>query len=350
MELFDLKAADEAGIKSFMDGYGLPGYRAKQLIHWIYERGATEIDQITVFSRDLRAKLAEKAYISNLDLIERLKSRDGSEKYLFGLEDGLAIESVLIPDEDRLTLCVSSQVGCAMGCKFCRTGRMGFVRDLRAHEIVDQVIAAGRLISPQKINNIVFMGMGEPLMNVRNVAEAIARMNALLSLSRRKITVSTSGVVPGIEELPMLLGARGITFNLAISLNATTDETRSQLMPINRKYPIAELMQAVRRFPLQKTRKITFEYVMVGGVNDSIEDARRLAKLVRGIPNKVNLIPLNPFEGCGLSAPAEGAVVKFQAELDRLGVTALIRKSKGGDIMASCGQLYHAELRRAGRA
>lgn len=329
-----------------MQGAGLPAFRARQLMHWIYERGATDISQITVFSKELRARLAEQAYISNLALIERLTSHDGTQKYLFGLEDGLAIESVLIPDEERLTLCVSSQVGCAMGCRFCRTGTMGFIRDLRAHEIVDQVISVTRLIAPAKISNIVFMGMGEPMMNVQNVAEAIARMNDKLSLSRRRITVSTSGVVPGIDELAGLLLARGVTFNLAVSLNATTDETRSRLMPVNRKYPIEELMRAVRRFPLQKTRKITFEYVLVGGENDAIEDARRLARLIRGIPNKVNLIPLNPFEGCGLEAPSEGAVMRFQAELDALGVTALIRKSKGGDIMASCGQLHHHSIKK----
>ncbi|MFC1549389.1 23S rRNA (adenine(2503)-C(2))-methyltransferase RlmN [Nitrospirota bacterium] len=339
MQKLNLKTLSEPRMLEFMERHGQPAYRARQILQWIYERGIREIGEITVFSKALRESLDRVAYISSLDLINTQTSMDGTEKYLFGLEDGLSMESVLIPDEDRLTLCVSSQVGCQMGCSFCRTASMGFIRNLQAHEIVDQLIATSAHAAGRRISNIVFMGMGEPLMNLDNVVEAISRINTFMKLSRRRITVSTSGVCPKIPELQRLLSDRGIYVNLAISLNATTDEVRSGIMPVNRKYPLKELMEAVRSFPLSKTRNITFEYVLISDLNDSHEDARRLGRMLRGIPNKINIIPMNEFEGCDLRRPSDERIDVFQGWLKGEGLTALVRKSKGQDILASCGQL-----------
>jgi 23S rRNA (adenine2503-C2)-methyltransferase len=331
----NLKALSGDELKEFVKTQGLPVYRAKQLIHWIYEKRADGVDKITELSKDLRKKLSEISYISNLMPLERKTSSDGTEKFLFGLEDGESIESVLIPDEDRLTLCISSQAGCAMGCKFCLTGAIGLRRNLKAYEIVDQVINVGRIVVPKKITNIVFMGMGEPLHNLDEVSEAIERLREFMHFSGRRITVSTAGFVPKILEL----SKRAPQVNLAVSLNATTDETRGKIMPINKKYPIKALMDSLRKYPLSPRRTITFEYVIIKGLNDSAEDARRLINLIKGIPSKVNLIPFNEYEGCGFKRPEEEAVLSFQKILTDGGMTALIRKSKGRDIFAACGQL-----------
>ena len=339
MNKVNLKSLSEPMIAEFMEQRGLPAYRTRQLMQWIYERGASDIAEITVFSRPLREALEKEAYISSLVTIDKKVSSDGTVKVLFQLEDGLGIESVLIPDEERLTLCISSQVGCQMGCLFCRTACMGFIRNLEAHEIVDQLIASRAHASGKRISNIVFMGMGEPLMNMENLVEAITRINTFMKLSRRRITVSTSGLPERILELHKRLSERDMYVNLAVSLNATTDDVRSRIMPVNRRYPIGELMEAVRKFPLPRTRNLTFEYVLIRGLNDSREDAARLGELLRGIPNKVNIIPINEFEGCELERPSEKRISEFQAWLQEEGLTALIRKSKGQDILASCGQL-----------
>ena len=347
MHKINLKSLGLEDIRAFIKSAGLPAYREGQLINWIYNIGVSDIDAITVFSRKLRDSLKEKAYISSLEPLEVLRSEDGTVKILFGLPDGLSIESVLIPDEDRLTLCVSSQVGCSMGCRFCRTAGMGFIRNLHPHEIVDQLVAAREHAGGQRISNIVFMGMGEPLMNMDNVVEAIVRINSFLKLSRRRITVSTSGLPEQILKLQRMLSSRGVYVNLAVSLNATTDETRSRIMPINRKYPIDELMSALRKFPMPKTRNMTIEYVLIKGLNDSRDDATRLAALLRGIPNKVNIIPMNDSDGCEFTRPSEERVNDFQKWLTDDGVTALVRKSKGQDILASCGQLASKKKRQA---
>ncbi len=340
----NLKALSKKELESFTVEAGLPAYRAKQLLHWIYEKYVLSIEEITELSKDLRQNLSAKTYISNLELLERQVSIDGTEKFLFGLEDGESIESVLIPDGDRLTLCISSQVGCAMGCAFCLTGKLKLRRNLEAYEIVDQIISVNRIIGGKsasvrgnigRVTNIVFMGMGEPLANFDKVVEALWRMTELMKISKRRITLSTSGIAPKILELAQ----KAPHVNLAISLNATTDEVRNTIMPINNKYPLKVLLGACRKFPLEPRRRITFEYVMLGGVNDSENDARRLIKLLKGIPNKVNLIPLNPFEGCDFKRPADGDVLRFQEILLNGNITALIRKSKGQDILAACGQL-----------
>ncbi|MBI4681089.1 MAG: 23S rRNA (adenine(2503)-C(2))-methyltransferase RlmN, partial [Nitrospirae bacterium] len=325
-------------------------------------------------------------FISNLKLLQKQTSKDGAQKFLFELEDGETIESVLIPDNDRLTLCISSQVGCAMGCKFCVTGKMGLKRNLKAYEIIDQIISVSRIIAKNsitpsvlplfkgrnrerdnfKITNIVFMGMGEPLHNFPEVLEALRRITDLLGFSKRKVTLSTAGIVPKIFEL----AEKAPRINLAISINATTDEIRNKIMPINQKYHLKELLNACRKFPLKPRRRITFEYVLLEGINDSKEDALRLINLLKGIKSKVNLIPYNnlpadiqeappiplpkrfellerfkPFEPfkqfkkTDFRAPAEERILAFQKILQNAGITAIIRKSKGGDIFAACGQL-----------
>lgn len=332
----NLKALSKDDISHFIEDMGLPRYRAGQLLHWIYQRYVSEINEITEFSKDLRDRINRLSYISNLNLVKSEKSEDGTEKFLFSLEDGETIESVLIPDEDRLTLCISSQVGCAMGCRFCLTGKIGLIRSLRAYEIVDQIIGVSRITRPSgKLTNIVFMGMGEPLANFDEVVEALRRATTLIGISKRKITLSTAGLIPKIASL----AEKAPEVNLAVSLNAATEAVRSEIMPINKKYPLEFLIKACRRFPLSPRRRITFEYVLISGVNDSADDAERLSNLLKGMKCKINLIPLNPHAGSSLKRPSEEVILVFQKILLRHNLTALIRDSKGQDISAACGQL-----------
>ncbi len=333
--MIDLKSLSKKELYALIMDQGLPDYRADQLIHRIYARYAPGINEITEFSGALRSRLNESAYISNLKIIQKLKSSDGTEKFLFGLQDEQTIESVLIPDGDRLTLCVSSQVGCALGCLFCLTGKGGFIRNLKAHEIVDQIIAVNRTIRNNKITNIVFMGMGEPLMNFENVVEALGRIVDLIGISKRKMTLSTAGIVSKM----LLLPRKAPEVNLAVSLNAATDETRNKIMPVNKQYPLAALIEACRRYPLKPGRRITFEYVMIDGLNDSLKDAKRLITLLKGLRCKLNLIPLNPHQGCKLERPSEEKVLAFQKMLFHHNRRAMIRESRGRDILAACGQL-----------
>lgn len=345
MGKINLKSLTEEELEVFIKESGLPVFRAKQILHWIYEKYAVSIHDITELSKDLRERLSEKAYISNLELLNRQLSKDGTEKFLFGLEDGETIESVLIPDEDRLTLCISSQVGCAMACRFCLTGKLGLKRNLEAYEIIDQIIAVNRAVKGdfaggtkfplRAITNIVLMGMGEPLANFDNVVDALWRITRLMRFSPRRITLSTSGIVPKILELP----GKAPMINLAISLNATTDVVRDSIMPINKTYPIKQLLDTCRKFPLPARRRITFEYVILKGINDAPEDAKRLINLLKGIPSKVNLIPFNPYEYSEFKRPDDERVLEFQNILIKGNVTALVRKSKGQDILAACGQL-----------
>jgi len=335
MEKIDLKSLSKDDVESFIKDAGLPSFRSRQILHWIYERYAQSLEEMTELSKKLREELAERAYISNLTLLNRMTSHDGTEKFLFGLEDGETIESVLIPDEERLTLCISSQVGCAMGCVFCLTGKSGLKRNLGPHEIIDQVISVNRMTLPRRITNIVLMGMGEPLANFDNVVEALRRMTGVMVISPRRITLSTAGIVPRIAEL----GQLGLKVNLAISLNATTDSVRDVIMPINKTYPIKALLDTCRKLPLQQTRKITFEYVMLKDINDSTADAKRLVRLLHGIQSKINLIPFNPYSDCEYERPDDIAVLRFQEIMAKAEVTVIIRKSKGWDILAACGQL-----------
>lgn len=335
INLLELSALE---VGSLLADMGLPPYRTDQLLGWMYQKGATSIAEITEYSMDLRARLSEAAFIGGLEVSDSQKSADGTEKFAFKLSDGNVIESVLIPGEKRLTLCISSQAGCAQGCRFCLTGRSGLVRNLKAHEIVSQVLEAGRLAGAggaARITNIVLMGMGEPLHNLDETCEALWRMTDLMGISPRRITLSTSGLAGEMLQLPQLAPR----VNLAVSLNATTDEVRDRIMPVNRRYPIGVLMEACREYPLPKRSRITFEYVMLGGLNDSPQDARRLVKLLHGIRCKVNIIPFNPSGPAEFSAPPEEGMASFQEHLAGAGITATVRKSMGADIMAACGQL-----------
>ncbi len=334
----NLKSLSKKEIVTFIEGQSLPLYRADQLIHWIYQKYASEINEITEFSKELRNALNEIAFISNLELVKKLKSSDGTEKFLFSLEDRQTIESVLIPDKNRLTFCISSQVGCALGCRFCLTGKTGFVRNLKSYEIVDQILAVNRIIRPGNVTNIVLMGMGEPLENFDEVVDALWRIVQFIGISKRRITLSTAGIVPKM----LLLPEKAPAVNLAISLNATTDEERNEIMPVNRKYPIRSIISACKKYPLQPGRRITFEYVLIEGKNDSVEDALRLVKLVKGIHCKINLIPINPHLAIAFGRPSEEKVLAFQKILLQNDVRALIRESKGQDILAACGQLRAA--------
>ncbi|RME40216.1 MAG: 23S rRNA (adenine(2503)-C(2))-methyltransferase RlmN [Deltaproteobacteria bacterium] len=337
MSRTDLKNLSPDELADFFAGLGEKAFRARQMLRWLYQRDVSDFDSMTDLSKALRARLAEIATVSDLRPEQVLISRDGTRKYLFRLRDGQTVESVRIPmDEGRTTLCISSQVGCAMGCAFCLTGTFGLQRNLSAAEIVNQVLAARR---DGPVNNIVFMGMGEPLHNLDNVVRALHILYAGegLNYGPRRVTLSTSGLVPELREL-----GRRVRVGLAISLNATTNELRDQLMPVNRRYPIEELLQACRDYPLQPRERITFEYVLLGGVNDSLADAKRLVRLMHGVPAKINLITYNEHDGSAFQAPDPEAVDAFQGYLLNHGLVAVRRASKGQDILAACGQLKAA--------
>jgi 23S rRNA (adenine2503-C2)-methyltransferase len=319
---------------------GLKKYRAGQVFEWIYINHALSFEDMTNISKSERILLANSFHLSCLKIIQTETSKDGTKKFLFELHDGHAIESVLIPDEDRLTLCISSQVGCQQACRFCLTGRGGFTRNLRAWEIADQVLAVSRILKKEgerSITNIVLMGMGEPLANFDEVIRALRVITSgrALGFSSRRVTLSTAGLVPVIDAL----GKAGVKVNLAVSLNASTDEVRDRVMPVNKRWPLRELLAACRRFPLEPRRRITFEYVMLKGVNDSEEDALRTAKMLKGIRGKVNLIPFNPFPGSEYDRPGEKTVRRFQQILLDHRYIAPVRESRGRDISAACGQL-----------
>jgi 23S rRNA (adenine2503-C2)-methyltransferase len=333
-----------------IEGLGEPAFRARQLWHWIYHRGATDFGAMTTLSKGFRARLAETFAVRRLQVSVAQTSQDGTRKWLLRLPDGQEIESVHIPEEDRGTLCVSSQVGCTLTCRFCHTGTQRLVRNLAAAEIVGQVMVARDALeewpSPldgRRLTNIVMMGMGEPLYNLDNVAKAlkIIKDPEGLSISKRKITLSTSGVVPMMARCGEELGV-----NLAVSLHAVTDELRDELVPLNRKYPIAELLAACRAYPgVHNARRITFEYIMLNGVNDSPADARALVRLLRDIPAKVNLIPFNPWPGAPYACSTPAAMDAFAAILMEAHLASPIRQPRGQDIMAACGQLKSASQR-----
>lgn len=338
-----LKSLTATQLADFVAAQGWPRYRVGQLLTWMYRRGVTRFDAMTDLGRDERATLETLAVIGE-PLLEtcRRDPDDGTEKLLFRLDDGETVESVLIPDDDRLTLCLSTQVGCTLDCSFCLTGTMGLTRNVRAHEIVDQVLGARAHAGDRPITNLVFMGMGEPLANLPQVCEAIERLTAPwgLGYSPRRITVSTSGLVPQMATL----GAFRHAVNLAVSLNATTNPIRDRVMgTINRKYPIETLMEACRAYPLAPRRRIFFEYVLLAGVNDRPADAHRLVKLLHGIRCKVNLIPFNPWPGAPFERPSDDTVLAFQNILLAAHFSAFIRKSKGRHILAACGQLRSVE-------
>lgn len=331
--MIDVKNLSLEELESFLLGVGKEKYRARQIFKWVYQKQATSFAEMTNLSKEFRQDLAARAMISTLQPEVVELSVDGTRKYLFRLADGNCVESVLIPEEGRNTLCISSQVGCAMGCAFCLTGTFKLTRNLTCAEIINQVCAVQQEVP---VNNVVFMGMGEPLANLDNVIRALKILTYPdgMQISTRKVTVSTSGLVPELERL-----GREVTVNLAVSLNATTDEERDRLMPVNRSYPLKELLAACKRFPLPGNRMITFEYVLISGVNDSLDDAKRLVKLIHGIPAKVNLIAFNEHEGCSLCRPDQPTIDRFHKFLLDKNITVITRSSRGADISAACGQL-----------
>jgi 23S rRNA (adenine2503-C2)-methyltransferase len=313
-------------------------FRARQIFAWIYKRGVTEFDAMSDLPGELRATLAREFILPAPRVAGRERSSDGTEKFLLTLLDGRRLESVFIPDTPAMTFCVSTQVGCAMACAFCLTGKMGLARNLTAGEIVGQVrVMAGELGLRDKPFNIVLMGMGEPLHNYDATMKALRILADAhgFAVPPRRVTLSTVGLLPALERL----AREPLMPNLAISLHAPTDAQRGELVPLNRKYGIAEIIEACQRFPLTRRRRITFEYVLLAGVNDSASDARRLATLLAGIRSKVNVIPLNPAAGIPFERPSDEAIDRFAGILAAHGLTVSVRKSRGRDIRAACGQL-----------
>lgn len=320
-------------------------YRAKQIMKWLYHKGVESIDEMTDISKVSREKLKAVASLKLPQVLWDKPSKDGTRKWLIRMDEGNAIEMVFIPEEDRGTLCISSQVGCALDCSFCATGKQGFNRNLSAAEIVGQVLLAKKLLgdfeveghfTPRKLTNIVFMGMGEPLLNYRNVVAAgkILLDDFGFGFSKRRVTLSTSGVVPALRRLK-----DDLDLALAVSLHAPTDALRNQLVPINQKYPIEVLLEACRHYIAGTSKKITWEYVMLHEVNDSEDEARQLAKLIRSIPGKINLIPFNPFPEVDYQTSHESRINRFRDILIHDGLVVTVRKTRGEDIDAACGQL-----------
>ena len=334
----DLAELELPELEAALLARGEQAFHGRQIYRWVHRRGVADVGQMTDLSRPLRARLLAEFDVSTPRIRSEQQSADGTRKFVLELSDGRHIESVFIPDTPSMTFCVSTQVGCAMSCAFCLTGKMGLVRNLTAGEIAGQVRvlakATGLLENPF---NIVLMGMGEPLHNYENTMKALRMLHEEhgLAVSPRRVTLSTVGIVPGIERL----AAEPLMPNLAISLHATTEEQRTAIVPPNRKYSLAALIEACRKFPLKKRSRITFEYVLLEGVNDSPEDARRLAKLLAGLKAKVNLIPLNQAPGIEFERPSDERVERFAQILADRHMTVSVRKSRGRDIRAACGQL-----------
>ena len=351
----DLLTLSFAEMGSFLAALEWPRYRTAQVLRWLYQRRVTEVDAMTDLSKRERVQLAQRAAICSLNPTESRAAEDGTLKFIFSLTDGNSIETVVIPDQERLTLCLSTQVGCTLDCAFCLTGRMGFLRNLQPQEIVGQVLAVQQYLShsaisptrprpaktgpfsPGPLTNLVLMGMGEPLANPEAVEESIRRITDRrwgLGFSPRRITLSTAGLAPRLNRVADL----GI--NLAVSLNATTEAQRNRLMPAaNHAYSLKALLDACRKYPLKPRQRLTFEYVLLKNENDSEDDALRLAHLVRNIRCKINLIPFNEFPGSSFQRPSEDAILRFQSIVTRRGLDVFIRKSKGREVLGACGQL-----------
>ena len=336
-EKANLKDMSLVEIENLISSLGKEKYRARQIMKWMYHQGATSFDEMTTLARDFRIRLGELAVIGRPEIVKVQTSRDGTKKALFKLEDGLLIESVLIPGKNHWTACLSTQVGCRMGCQFCLTGRQGLKRNLLPSEITGQLTLL-QFNTPEgpQIKNIVLMGMGEPLDNYDNTLKAmqIIKSDAGPGFSHRKLTLSTCGVAPMIGQL-----GKDVSVNLAVSLNAADNKTRSALMPINKKYPLDALLDACRSYPMPGRRMLTFEYILMEGVNASRGDAEKLARLLKGIRCKINLITFNEFPEAKFRAPREEEVRAFQQALIDHHYTAILRAGKGSDILAACGQL-----------
>ena len=344
------RAALAGAVAATGEPAGKHAMRANQLFHWLYYRGLRDFAAMTSISGDLRARLAERFDVGRDEVVREQSSSDGTIKWLIRLSGGALIETVYIPEDGRGALCVSTQVGCTLTCRFCHTGTQPWVRNLTAAEIVGQLLLArdalGEWPAPaegRRISNVVLMGMGEPLFNYDEVVAALRLMmdHEGIAISRRRITVSTAGVVPRIEQL-----GRDAATGLAVSLHAVRDDVRNQLVPLNRKYPIADLLDACRRYPrVSNARRITFEYVMLEGVNDTQADAKELVRLIAGIPAKVNLIPFNPWPGAPYQCALPEAIAAFAAIVNRAGYSSPVRTPRGRDILAACGQLKSDSVR-----
>jgi 23S rRNA (adenine2503-C2)-methyltransferase len=334
----NLKDLSLEELEVFIAGLGKERYRARQIMRWLYRGGASSVEEMTDLAKELRETLSRTASVSSLEPLVVEHADDGTRKYLFGLRDGNQVESVLIPDEGRFTLCLSTQVGCAMGCRFCLTGKGGFARNLTPGEILDQYLGATReLGANERITNCVLMGMGEPLANYDSVVKVLKIMASDLGfgLSRRRITLSTVGLIPQMKRLY----AEQVSCRLAVSLNAATQQVRAYLMPISSKYPLEALLATCRDLPLPPRERITFEYVLIQGINDAVGDAERLARILRGIRCKINLIPFNECPGIPFRRPRQDTILLFQKILMAAGFTTILREERGGKISAACGQL-----------
>jgi 23S rRNA (adenine2503-C2)-methyltransferase len=338
MSVVNLIGLSPSDLEDLAVNLGASRYRGRQLATWMYRKGEIHLDAMSDLPREFRAALGEHTVVALPEVDVVTSSLDGSRKLVLRLADGGRISTVLMPDDDRLTLCLSTQVGCGFKCSFCLTGTMGLERNLTVAEIVGQLLVANRVAAPARVTHMVFMGMGEPLANFLALRDAIRiftdpRLG--LGYSPRRITVSTVGLVSGIDRL----AREDLKVNLAISLHAATDAVRSRLMPVNTSWNLEALMDAVKRYPLQPRQRVFFEYTLLHEVNDSPEDARDLARLLRGVRSKVNLIPFNPWEGARFQRPPLPVILKFQSILIEAGITTTVRWSKGEDIGAACGQL-----------
>jgi 23S rRNA (adenine2503-C2)-methyltransferase len=342
----DLTELERSELEEVLASRGLPRFRARQIFQWVYRHGVTDLAAMTDLPRELREQLAAELAVPTPTPVHRDRSIDGTEKFLLQLTDSRQIESVFIPDTPSMTFCISTQVGCAMACAFCLTGKMGLIRHLTAGEIVGQVrVLADALDMRKRPFNIVLMGMGEPLHNYEATMKALRILadDHGFALSPRRVTLSTVGLLPALERL----ASEPLMPNLAISLHAPTDTQRGDLVPLNRKYGVAEIIDACKRFPLKRRSRITFEYVLLAGVNDSPADAKRLAKLLAGMKAKVNLIPLNPAAGIPFERPSDEVVNRFARMLTDHRLIVSVRKSRGQDIRAACGQLIVEGLRQS---
>lgn len=338
MQHQDIKDLSKKELKDWLASFKIPAYRASQVFRWIYSHQKDNFSEMGNLGTKVQDLLNQNYRNQRLQREGVIKSTDGSEKYLFRLADGKRIESVLMAERGHSTLCISSQAGCAQKCSFCLSGENGLLRNLTKSEIIGQVRdILSYLKEPEKLTNIVFMGMGEPLANYRNVKAAcdvLLDAESGLGFSKRKITLSTCGIIPKIKKM-----GEELDINLAVSLNAATNESRNHLMPINKRYPLEDLMKSLREFPVKPYRRVTIEYILIKDVNDCHDDAKRLAKLLKGIKSKINLIPFNEYRGSDYKRPIEEVILKFQKILIENKFTAIIRKSKGQDIGAACGQL-----------
>lgn len=342
--MIDLYDLDKTELEALLRSWGQPRFRADQLWGWLYEHRVDSFDAMTNLPKALRERLTAEATLGTLRLATEKRSRDGTVKRVYALSDGQLIETVLMPYADqRRTVCISSQAGCAMGCAFCATGQMGFARHLSATEIFEQAALVARELAAQgeRLSNVVLMGMGEPFHNYDAVIAAIRRLNSDLGIGARHITVSTVGLVPKIRAL----AEEGLQVTLAISLHAATDAERGAMMPVNKRWPIGELLDAVRDYQAATHRRVTFEWALIAGENDSVDEAARLGRLLQGIHCHVNLIPLNPTEGYGGEPTSPEQVERFVAELESHGIPATVRVRRGIDVDAGCGQLKAEVLR-----